>query len=58
MKDGEVWVVEYKVKGKWQTIASFYRKKIALESIKFHFCAINDDKKNYRVAKYIREDKP
>ena len=53
MKDGEIWVVEMKYKGKWGIVAHFHKKEFAEYTCENHIAYENNP--DYRVVKYIRE---
>lgn len=54
MKDGEIWVVEKKVKGRWRFVQHFYIKPYAEASCDNHIAY--ECNPNYRVVKYIRQE--
>ena len=52
MKEGEIWAVEKKYKGKWEIVTHFYTKKFAEIACENHIAYENNP--NYRVVKYVR----
>lgn len=56
MKDGEIWAIEFRgTTGRWDVIQTASTRKIARESLKYHYKAINP-KIKYRVVKYVRQE--
>ena len=51
MKDGEVWVVEYKSFTRWRFMVAYNNKKFAEENCKSY---TKHGSFSYRVVKYVR----
>lgn len=57
MKDGEIWALEYIVKGKWLYLGRYATKKAVKASIGLRAAMQAYSKDSYRVVKYVRQTK-